>query len=141
MNHTFSPNPKIVKKSGNVSFDENKVRIRYSDGMDSVLFEDIASVSYCRAWGPNYSVILLAILIFILFIVLAFKIPSLYALFLGLIISIITLILAYTRFKHEWENVIVESRGGGLFLYSTDLYKGHEQVELIEEERRKNNMA
>jgi len=41
------------KKFGTVSFIDNKVRINYSDGTDSVLFEDISSISYKTINKPN----------------------------------------------------------------------------------------
>ena len=41
------------KKPGTVSFIDNKVRINYSDGTDSVLFEDISSISYKSINQPN----------------------------------------------------------------------------------------
>jgi len=41
------------KKFGTVSFIDNKVRINYNDGTDSVLFEDISSISYKSINQPN----------------------------------------------------------------------------------------
>jgi hypothetical protein len=129
MQQNFQQNQK-QKKFGTVSFIENKVRINYSDGTDSVLFEDIASISYRTVKTPNLLFYLLSVLGF--FLLVSDSISDLIAyilIFLGGVLPWV--------FPNKFDNVIIETRGGKLLIYSVELGLGKEQMELIEMEKRK----
>lgn len=118
------------KKLGTISFLDNKVRINYSDGTDSVLFEDISSISYKSIDLPN-------VLVFFLCLILGMAISifasNLYLLIPSCIVAIILMFVLRIKF----DNVIIETRGGKLLYYSVIYGQGKEQMELIETEKRK----
>ena len=121
------------KKFGSVSFIDNKVRINYKDGTDSVLFEDISSISYKTINQPN-SLISLACTILGLIIMFT-SITNLQMIFLAIFIIVIGMILMFV-FRIKFDNVIVETRGGKLLIYSVEFGMGKEQMEKIETEKR-----
>lgn len=123
------PKSKNYKHIGEVSFNDNKVRVEYKSGTASVLFEDISSIGYIQGTGGNIYVMFacfaLAILLFVLDIVLVFS--------LGLIV--LGLILPFV-FPYRWENVQIETKGGKVIAYSVPSGKGKSQMELIERTKR-----
>ena len=119
------------KKFGSVSFIDNKVRINYNDGTDSVLFEDISSISYKSIKQPNF--LLIGLPCWLLCIILIITNPAFY--FFTLFIMVIGTILMFV-FPIKFDNVIVETRGGKLLVYSVESGTGGKQMEKIETEKR-----
>jgi hypothetical protein len=105
------------KKFGTVSFIDNKVRINYSDGTDSVLFEDISSISYKTINKPNVLISLACT--FIGIIIMFFNITNINILILSIFIIVLGMILMFV-FRTKFDNVIVETRGGKLLIYSVE---------------------
>ena len=121
------------KKFGTVSFIDNKVRINYNDGTDSVLFEDISSISYKSINQPN---VLISLAFTFLGIIIMFaNIDNLSMLYLSIFIILVGMILLFV-FRIKFDNVIVETRGGKLLVYSVESGMGREQMEKIETEKR-----
>ena len=121
------------KKFGTVSFIDNKVRINYNDGTDSVLFEDISSISYKSINQPN---VLISLAFTFLGIIIMFaNIDNLSILYLSIFIILVGMILMFV-FRIKFDNVIVETRGGKLLVYSVESGMGREQMEKIETEKR-----
>lgn len=57
-------NPALRKKiMGSVTFNDDKLRVNYASGTESVLFEDISSISFRRRESPNNLYIILGTLI------------------------------------------------------------------------------
>ena len=122
------------KKLGSVSFDDNKVRINYSDGIDSILFEDISSISYKSVNKPN--VIVSLVCTFLGLIIMFTNITNLNMLALSIGIILLGFVLMFL-IKIKFDNVIIESRGGKLLVYSVEFGEGRIQMDLIENEKRK----
>jgi flagellar motor component MotA len=55
----------------------------------------------------------------------------------GLIIIFIGVILAFV-FKNEYDNIIIETRGGKLIIFTVDHGSGKKYIDKIEEDRRQN---
>jgi membrane-bound ClpP family serine protease len=121
------------KKFGTVSFIDNKVRINYNDGTDSVLFEDISSISYKSINQPNFLISLA--FTFLGIIIMFANIGNLSMLYLSIFIIVIGIILMFVL-PIKFDNVIVETRGGKLLVYSVESGRGKEQMETIETEKR-----
>jgi hypothetical protein len=124
------------KKIGTVSFIDNKVRINYSDGTDSVLFEDISSISYKTIKKPN--VLISIVCTFIGIIILALNFTNIINLILFMFIIVLGYILMFV-FRTKHDNVIIETRGGKLLIFSVEFGMGKEQMENIESEKRKHS--
>ena len=123
------------KRFGTPTFIDNKVRVTYGDGVESVLFEDISSLSYKSINQPNPLIGLLMGLIGGLF----FFLPMFTDMNTGLciILGIGVIALSFFLFRIQFDNVIVETRGGKLLVFSVEFGKGQNQMEMIEEEKRK----
>lgn len=123
------------KRFGTPTFIDNKVRVNYGDGVESVLFEDISSLSYKSINQPNPLIGLLMGLIGGLF----FFLPMFTDMNTGLciILGIGVIALSFFLFRIQFDNVIVETRGGKLLVFSVEFGKGQNQMEMIEEEKRK----
>ena len=125
------------RQPGSYKVEDNKLRINNKDGVSSVLFEDISSISYKTVSIPN--MLFLFGGVFTVFMSFAFISNNdkdiFYLLFaVGLICVILSLIV-----QEKWDNVMIETRGGLLLFYSVDLGKGIQQVNSIEEEKRNNS--
>ncbi len=126
-----------IKRFGTYSIIDNKIRISYNNGTDSVLFEDISSISFKSI---SYVNILLAFSCSVLGIIISFSgsfsgKPDIGI--LGIIIFIIGIILAFI-FKIEYDNIIIETRGGKLIVFTVDHGSGKKYIDKIEEDRRNN---
>jgi hypothetical protein len=125
-----------LKKFGNYSISENKVRINYDDGTDSVLFEDIASISVKTITFQNTLLLLLFLAIGFLILIFGVFRASLFLSLLALCLFIVGIILAFA-FPKRFDNVIIETRGGKLIVFSVDDGDGYMHMEIIENEKRK----
>jgi hypothetical protein len=124
-----------IKRFGTYSIVDNKIRISYNNGTDSVLFEDISSISFKSI---SYANILLAFGCTFLGLIISFSgsfsgKPDIGI--LGIIIIIVGIILAYV-FKIEYDNIIIETRGGKLIVFTVDHGSGKKYIDKIEEDRR-----
>ena len=123
------PKSKNYQNVGEVSFNDNKVRVMYKSGTESVLFEDISSIGYMEGTGGNVYLMLACFLIAILLFILgADLVFTLGAIFIGVILPFV--------FPFKWENVQIETKGGKIIAYSVPTGKGKSQMELIESKKR-----
>lgn len=130
---------KIKKNPGHVSFNDNKLRIEFKDSTESILFEDISSMSNSKVEIANGKYILLGLLLFFVFAIVAVSIESdagAYILLIGILGMIALIVLAYRK-KIGWDDVVVETRGGKEVKFSVERGKGIETVDSIENEKRK----
>lgn len=122
-------NQQIKKRNdGRFSIDENKLRITNSNGISSVLFEDISSISYTSVSSPNRIIIILGVIIMIS----GFFLNSDW---IGWGIGCIVMILGFV-YQLKWDDILVETRGGKILTYSVDTGEGYNQVEEIERMKR-----
>ena len=131
---------KIKKNPGHVSFNDNKLRIEFKDSTESILFEDISSMSNSKVEGANGRYILLGLLFFIFMAIVSgivqnSDVSPVFAI-IGLAGVIAGVVLAFIK-KIRWDNVVVETRGGKEVKFSVPSGKGIETVDSIENEKRK----
>lgn len=126
-----------IKRFGTYSIVDNKIRISYNNGTDSVLFEDISSISFKSISIVN---LLLSISCSVLGGIISFSgsfSGKTEIGILGILIIIIGLILGFV-FKNEYDNIIIETRGGKLIIFTVDHGSGKKYIDKIEEDRRNN---
>ncbi len=129
-------NPKPQKRNpGKFSFEDNKLRISNLDGVSSVLFEDISSISFKSNEMNNLKWVLIGFLISIIMSILGGYNDSMPTIYFGMIIFIGFVIYSFMD-KIKWDDVTVETRGGKLLSYSVDHGEGEYQVEEIEKLKR-----
>ena len=117
-----------TRRYGKVSFTDNKVRVTYKTGLESVLFEDISSISWNTRSLPNPYILLIGSVIGV--VVMFFD-----ELFLGASIVLVSSILMF--FIHiKWDDIEIETKGGKLVTYAVDKGKGAGQMNLIEKKKR-----
>lgn len=113
------------------NFLDDKIRVEYKDGLDSILFEDISSISTIKVKKKQWIFILLGIIggIFInlLFNTEDGKYGS---------ISIIIGLVLFFILKKEYDNVIIESKGGKLMVFTVGKDEGKSVVDEIEDNKR-----
>jgi len=133
---------KINKKNpGNVSFQENKLRIEFKDATESILYEDISSMSNNKVSVPNmiYSGLGFLFLVVMWIIGLNFFSPDSATasvfIYIGLAGLIAGFIISAIKQK-KWDDVVVETRGGKEVRFSVPEGKGIETVDSIENEKR-----
>ena len=127
---------KTYKRIGTVSFNDNKVRISYNNGSESVLFEDISSIGYRELKGGHVYVFLAGLVIAtISFLILVFYQQYILSFFVFLILIVLSTILSYI-FAFKWDNIQIETKGGKILEYSVPEGKGKDQMELIENKKR-----
>lgn len=129
------PNQFPKRNPGKFSFEDNKLRISSLDGISSVLFEDISSITYNRVSLPNMKWILYGFVVVIIGVFISLVSGS------GVLFGVSFLIggglMIYTFFdKIDFDNISVETRGGKLLSYSVDCGQGENQVEEIEKLKR-----
>ena len=128
---------KTYKRIGTVSFNDNKVRISYDNGSESVLFEDISSIGYRELKGGNVYVFLAGLVIAtISFLILLFYQQYILSVFVFLILFVLSSILSFVFFMLKWDNIQIETKGGKILEYSVPEGKGKDQMELIESKKR-----
>lgn len=131
-------NPQPQREYGSVTFSDDKLRVGYQDvgGQQSVLFEDISSIEV-----KSHSIVNTqsSYLPMIIGIVLGVGLMWNGSFGIGLVAVIGGWIIGQVMAKQnpiEWDNVVIETRGGKLISYSVDHGKGGEQMELIEDAKR-----
>jgi hypothetical protein len=128
------PQP-IKRNPGKFSFEDNKLRISNLDGISSVLFEDISSISYKSNSMNNLKWVFIGFFISMFFTVFGGYNHNFSAILLGMIVLIGFTIYSFMD-KIKWDDVTVETRGGKLLSYSVDFGQGENQVEEIEKLKR-----
>lgn len=124
-----------IQKFGSYSISDNKIRVKYSNGLESVLFEDISSVSYLEIKIPDFKISLLFTFIAFIFIIIGASLSNVSILFFSVLIIITGFVLMFAN-KKKWDNVIIETRGGKEIIYSVEHGKGEREMERIEQDRR-----
>jgi hypothetical protein len=128
------PQP-IKRNPGKFSFEDNKLRISNLDGISSVLFEDISSISFKSNSMNDLKWVLIGFVISILFTILGSSNDSIPLILFGMVVGIGFMIYSFFN-KIKWDDVTVETRGGKLLSYSVDFGQGENQVEEIEKLKR-----
>ena len=123
-----SERPKKIP--GSFSISDNKLRIQNSMGQSSVLFEDISSITWERKSTPNLLLIILGAIVMFTLVFIENE-GKWVVFFLGIGIAV----YGYIN-QISWEDVIVETRGGKLLIYSTELNQAQGEVDRIEKARR-----
>lgn len=131
----------LTKHPGSFSVDGNKLRVTNKLGMSSVLFEDISSVSFKSFSIPNWKYFILSLVIPFLFFVFQ-VVMGFFVAFITIPVFLIGIGLMIYAFinKIKWENVIIETRGGLLIYYSVEENEGINQVDKIEDAKRRMTM-
>jgi len=127
----------LMRQPGSYSVDGNKFRVTNLLGMNSVLFEDISSISFIKCSRPNWKYLIYSFLVLFFFGILEglFKNDGV---IIGLGFLIFSGIMFYILIKPiRWENVIIETRGGMKLVYSVEVGEGLTHVDNIEKEKRK----
>lgn len=137
-----------IQRPGNLSFDDNKLRVSTENDITSVLFEDISSLSVRKGSGVNFKYVVFGIIsLFIGYIIskvyyveieMSFDSFSLWKnlkllFYLG---GLILIILSFIN-REYWDNVVVETRGGQLIIFSVLEGDGLRYLEDIELKKRK----
>jgi hypothetical protein len=129
------PNQFLKRNPGKFSFEDNKLRISSLDGISSVLFEDISSITYNKVSIPNMKWFLIGFITIVMGTFFSLIIQS--GVLLGLILLVGIGMVIYTFYdKIEFDNILVETRGGKLINYTVELGQGENQVEEIENLKR-----
>jgi hypothetical protein len=133
------------KNPGTCSFSDNKVRVQNLDGQSSVLFEDISSITWKKRSLPNIELIVAGV--FLIFFGPLFTLSlgaknnsddsNVMVLVYIILIAGIGLLLYGIFNKKNWDDVIIETRGGLLLFYSVEIGMGAKEVDTIEHEKRK----
>ena len=130
--------PKDKRNNGHFSIKEGKIIVNNETGQSSVLIEDISSISWKRKFsrGPNWNYLIISLIVMFSGMFLP-KSGDNFAIFvLMLFVGAIFVGLSMQALKIEWDDVIIETRGGMLMIYSVDLGKGIKEVNLIETQKR-----
>ena len=135
---------KNQKNPGKVGFLDNKLRIEFklTNSTESILFEDISSMSSSKVWGLNWLYILLGFIFFIIMTIIGVSVGDSEAgpviVVIGVAGTVAGFILSII-FKKIWDDVVVETRGGKQVKFSVPEGKGIETVDSIENEKRKHS--
>jgi len=135
---------KNKKNPGKVGFLDNKLRIEFklTNSTESILFEDISSMSSSKVWGLNWLYILLGFIFFIIMTIIGVSVGDSEAgpviVVIGVAGTVAGFILSII-FKKIWDDVVVETRGGKQVKFSVPEGKGIETVDSIENEKRKHS--
>ena len=127
-------NPMDVRNDGTWSVQDEKLRITYQNGQESVLFEDTASISYKCHSNPNPLYIGLGVFLGIIILV-ATEFED-----FGIAIDIGCIIIgAWMAYQNPvaFDNVAIETRGGKIICFSVGAQQGKGIMEQIEAEKRK----
>ena len=135
---------KNKKNPGKVYFKDNKVRIEFKKTTESILFEDISSMSNSKGSAPKVLYIIGGFVLFYIVMMLTVQTTESGGplTVIGSIIVVACMIggfiLAYKK-KDKWDIVIVETRGGKEVIFSVPDGQGIETVDSIEDEKRKHS--
>ena len=127
------------KQDGSYEFIDNKVRIKNVNGVDSILFEDISSISFKEISLKSNKASLICTFTALLMIGYGFVTENIPLLYIAIVIVIIGLVLMVVL-KTYFDNVIIKTRGGKFFIYSVEHGKGSEQMDAIEKKRKKQTL-
>jgi len=129
------PTVAVPRKDGKWSIDENKIRVTYTLGADSVLFEDISSISF-KSRAESVTSVRTIILSFLGTGSCAGTAhdDSLGA--AALLFLLIPLISFFADGSIFWDDVEIETRGGKIIRYSTDQGNGASEIDRIEAAKR-----
>ena len=135
---------KNKKNPGKVGFLDNKLRIEFklTNSTESILYEDISSMSSSKVWGANMLYILLGFIFFIITNIIAFSVGDSEAAPVIAVIGVAGTVAGFILsiiFKKIWDDVVVETRGGKQVRFSVPEGKGIETVDSIENEKRKHS--
>ena len=136
------------QRPGNLSFEDNKLRVSTQNDITSVLFEDISSLSVRKGSGVNFKFVVFGIIslfigyiiskVFYVEIEMSFDSFSLWKnlkslFYLG---GVVLFILSFIN-REYWDNVVVETRGGQLIIFSVLEGDGLKYLEDIELKKRR----
>ena len=136
------------QRPGNLSFEDNKLRVSTQNDITSVLFEDISSLSVRKGSGVNFKFVVFGIIslfigyiiskVFYVEIEMSFDSFSLWKnlkslFYLG---GVVLIILSFIN-REYWDNVVVETRGGQLIIFSVLEGDGMKYLENIELKKRR----
>ena len=120
----------MAKLPATYSLEDNKLRVIYKSGVESVLFEDISSISFREVKEPRIALLLLCFVIGLVVIIQDFN-----NLLLGGIIMFLGFILMFV-ITNNYDNLIVETRGGKFIMFSVDHQTAKYEMEKIESAKR-----
>ena len=138
MTQTPVINPMDARNDGTWSVQDEKLRISYENGQESVLFEDTASISYeCHySSTPNGLFAGLGFVIGIILLIATDAEDFGIAIDFGCII--LGVWMAYQNpIVNSYDNVAIETRGGKIICFSVAYQQGQGIMEQIEAEKRK----
>lgn len=136
------------QRPGTLSFDDNKLRVSTENEITSVLFEDISSLSVRKSSGVNFKYVVFGIIsLFIGYIIstvyyydieMSFDSFNLWKnlKILFYLLGFILIILSFIN-REYWDNVVVETRGGQLIIFSVLEGDGLRYLEDIELKKRR----
>ena len=110
----------MAKLPATYSLEDNKLRVIYKSGVESVLFEDISSISFREVKEPRIALLLLCFVIGLVVIIQDFN-----NLLLGGIIMFLGFILMFV-ITNNYDNLIVETKGRKFIIFSVD----HKQLNM-----------
>lgn len=140
-----------IETPGNISFEDDKLRVSTHNSITSILFEDISSLSVRYSSGVNMKYLILGLLCIFLgptIISSTFSyeiimdgiggkfwdiIKNLFYLF-----GVILLIMSFVN-RTKWDDVVVETNGGMLVIFSVLSGDGMKYLEEIESKKRMRN--
>jgi hypothetical protein len=127
----------MFRQPGNYSVEAEKLRVTTPLGMNSVLFEDISSISFIKCSRPDFKFMLYGFILFVTLMVIGINSESVGMWFsIGLLIFVTSCFVSWFN-QVKWDNVIIETRGGMMLLYSVDEGEGITQVDSIEKDKRR----
>ena len=121
------------QKIGTYNLNDGKIRINYESGTESVLFEDVSSLSWKACSRPNNVYYLLMIPGFLCLGLMETSLPLAFG---GCIAFFILAYYMVAKNPIKWDDVVIETRGGKIISFSVDSNKGKEVMEKIEEDKR-----
>ncbi len=137
-----------IQRPGNLSFEDNKLRVSTDNDITSVLFEDISSLSVRKGSSVNFKMVVFGIIslfigyiiskIFYVEIEMSFDSVSFWKNLKSIfyIVGVIFIIFSFIS-REYWDNVVVETRGGQLIIFSVLEGDGMKYLEDIELKKRR----
>ena len=119
---------KAIKKNGEVTFTVNEVIINYNIGSDSILFDDIISMSHKSFNYFKGSCALVSLVIG--FLLLLFNFDQ-----LSILIVLIGIILTFS-IREKYDCIVIETTDDKLVSFRVDYGMGQFIIDKIESERR-----